>query len=139
MLKVGLGRVDITPEVGGWMDGMHRSHGSSGIHDALKARAVAFDDGKTKAVIVSCEIVGLSNELVQSVRTKAEKKTGIPANNIFLACSHTHSGPATIGYFNPPDEKYLASLDGKLLKAIEQAVHKMVPALLGIGQGEEKP
>ena len=45
MLKVGLGQVDITPEAGGWMDAMHRLHGSSRIHDRLKARAVAFDIG----------------------------------------------------------------------------------------------
>ena len=47
MLKVGTGRVDITPEVGCWMDGLQREHGSERIHDRLSARALAFDDGKS--------------------------------------------------------------------------------------------
>ena len=138
MLRIGLGQVDITPEVGGWMDGMHRAHGSTGVHDPLNARAVAFDDGKTKAVIVSCEIVAVGDELAEEVCSEAEKRTGIPADNIFLACSHTHSGPGTIGIIGPLDEKFLSGLGGKLLKAIEQAGRKMEPAKLGIGRGEEK-
>ena len=76
MLKIGAEQIDITPAAGGWMDGMHRSHGSTGIHDRLHARAVAFDDGQTKAVIVSCEIADLSNEMADNVRARAEKLTG---------------------------------------------------------------
>ena len=138
MFKIGTGQIDITPEVGCWMDGMHRSHGSTGIHDRLHARAVAFDDGQSKAVIVSCEIVGISNEMADSVRATAEKQTGVPAKNIFLACSHTHSGPATIGALGPRDENYIGTLPKKLLEAIYQSVKQMAPAKVGIGRGTEK-
>ena len=138
MLKIGVGQIDITPEVGGWMDGIPRAQGSTGIHDRLYARAVDFDDGQTKAVIVSCEIIGLSNEMADEVRATAEKQTGVPAKNIFLACSHTHSGPATIGYFSPADEKYVANLPKKLVKAIKEAVKKLQAVKIGTGCGQEK-
>ena len=138
MLKIGVGQIDITPEVGGWMDGMHRSHESTGIHDRLHARAVAFDDGQTKAIIVSCEIICLSNEMADNVRATAEKQTGVPSKNIFLACSHTHSGPATVGYFNPADMKYLETLSRKLPKVIKEAAKKLQPAKIGIGHGKEE-
>ena len=138
MLRIGLARIDITPEVGGWMDGMPRAHGSTSIHDPLSARAVVFDDGASRAVVVSCEIADLTIETSGQIRKQAAEKIGIAYDNIFLVCTHTHSGPATLGFCNPPDEKYLAELPGKLLKVIEQAAERLVPVRVGIGKGKEE-
>jgi hypothetical protein len=137
MLKVGLARTDITPEVGGWMDGMIRAHGSTSIHDPLNARAIVFDDGSTRTAIVSCEIVGLNNETASDIRKRASAKTGLPFENIFLSSMHNHSGPATVGYLNPVDHDYMAALPGKLVKVIEEAAASTVPAKIGIGTGQE--
>ncbi len=120
MLKVGLARTDITPEVGGWMDGMIRAHGSTSIHDPLNARAIVLEDGGTRAAIVSCEIVGLRNETVSEIREHASAKTNIPYGNVYLASMHNHSGPATVGHLNPVDQDYMAALPGKLVKGVSE-------------------
>ena len=137
MIKVGTSHVDISPKVGQWMDGLQRAHESESIHDPLSARALALDNGQTKIVIVSLELVGLTNEFVAELRRQVKERTGIPAENIFLACSHSHSGPATIGYFSPREEEYVRSLGGKLLEAIEESTKNMVPAKVGMARGEE--
>jgi len=137
MLRIGLSRIDITPEVGGSMDGMMRAHGSTSIHDPITARAIVFDDGETKAAVVSCEIVGVIDEVVENVRPEVEKRTGIPEAAVFLTCSHNHSGPAVMGNCTGRDHKYVAALPGKLIQVIEGAAARMVPARIGIGRGEE--
>src|SRR6185295_15752523 len=56
-LRAGAAEAIITPAVGTLLDGYGgREGGAIGVHDDLYARAVAFDDGRTQAAIVSCDL-----------------------------------------------------------------------------------
>jgi hypothetical protein len=139
-MKAGVGKLDITPHGAVWMDGMIRAHRSTGVHDPLFARALALTSGESPDdvfVIVAVDLCTLHAEASLKVREQASRRTGVPVSHIVIAATHTHSGPATFGYFNPKEHAYVAELSGKLAEVIEQAVRNMVPAAAGCASGRE--
>ncbi len=136
----GVSRVNITPETDVWMDGMIREHRSVGVHDPIFARALVLAENsavENSCAIVSVEVCGLDGEFTQQVRMLASESTGILTNNIIIAATHTHSGPATIGFFNPREEDYLTGLKEKIVEAVIQAYRSLKPVKAGVTSGSE--
>jgi len=136
----GTSKIDITPETSVWMDGMIRSHKSLGVHDRIFALALVLSqntDMENAFVIVSVEVCGLKRDFTQRVRNPASEKTGIPAGNIVITATHTHSGPAAIGFFNPPESDYLDELAEKLVRVIYEAAKTLKPVTAGFASGKE--
>lgn len=139
-MKSGAAIIDITPTTTVFMDGMIREQKSIGVHDPIHARALVLSDdhdATNSFVIVSVEVCGLSEAFCRSVREIVTERTGIPIEHIILAATHTHSGPATVGYFNPVEEEYLKELSQKLIGLIIQSVEDMLSAAVGYGSGQE--
>jgi len=140
-LIAGAAKVDITPSGSVWMDGMIRAHASTGVHDPLFASAVYFASGLDTsygAVIASVDVCALRAGDAKAVREVVAARTGVPANHIIIAATHTHSGPATIGFFNQAEEDYVTELRGKLADVIEEAVENARPAAVGCASGREE-
>ena len=139
-MLVGASKVDITPSSPVWMDGMIREHKSVGVHDRLFARALYLSSGLPNkgCVIVSADVCAIRYEDAQVVREKASARTGIPFENIVIAATHTHSGPATKGFFNPTEEGYLAEFREQLVSLIEQASKEPREAVIGCVSSEER-
>ena len=73
-VEAGTARVDITPKVGGPMQGYaSRTHGSEGVHDRLSANAMVLDDGSTRVAIVTCDLIGLDRSSVEAIRRIASR------------------------------------------------------------------
>jgi neutral ceramidase len=90
-LKAGVVKVNITPPPDTPVTGHPRK--TSGVRDPIRAGILLLDDGKTKAAIVSFDLIGASDALVRAVREVISSKTGVPRENILVAASHNHSGP----------------------------------------------
>ncbi len=68
-LRVGHGRVCITPPVGTFLMGYaSRTQPSEGVHDDLFANAVAISDGAQRVVIVALDVCSL--EVAQAGRVR---------------------------------------------------------------------
>jgi hypothetical protein len=133
-LLVGADEVVITPPVGTFLDGYgSRTSGSVGVHDDLHARALVLDDGRTRAAIVSCDLIGVDRRLVARVREIASEATGIPGDQIMVAATHTHAGPAGLrADLNAP----LTDTTSRLIAgAIIAADREKRPAAMKAGQG----
>jgi neutral ceramidase len=50
-----------------------------------------------RMAIVSCDIIGLSRDVSTQVRDQVERQIGIPAANILLTATHSHTGPLYSG------------------------------------------
>lgn len=137
-LKVGIAKVDITPPVGIALDGNARNKNSQGIHDKLYTRVLIFDSSSTIAVIVTLDLLGVYREFVHATRKLIEKQTGIKNDNILICCSHTHSGPSTLGLFCDIDESWLRELSRKIAGAVYMAQCSMKKAWIGVGKGKEE-
>ena len=95
MFKAGAGSWIITPPVGTSLAGYFHDRVSTAVRDDLMAKAVVFDDGTTKAAIVVCDLCRVMRDEVEKAREIISEATGIPAGNIWISATHTHSGPET--------------------------------------------
>jgi hypothetical protein len=96
-LRLGTAAVKITPPLGTPMAGYYSARGVQGVLDDLYAKAVVLDDGKTTAAMVVCDLIELPRAPVLEARRIIAEKTGIPADNVVISATHTHTGPVLIG------------------------------------------
>lgn len=134
--KAGAGREIITPAIGARLYGYTLDVFSESVNDDLTATAIAFEFNGEKAVLISATVCLINNELSDEIRNKVSEKMKIPASNIILSATHTHSGPCTAGNtgWGELDRAYC---DGifipKIMNAVKTAVKNLEPAVLGIG------
>ena len=137
-VQLGAASINITPSVGTWMGGYGaRDHGAEDIHDELYAKVLVFSDGETKAAIVTCDLVGVTEESTAAVRGLVEEQTDIPGSHVMITCSHTHSGPTTREwrYDAPFNDAYMRELERKLAGGVQVANRRLQPAVGGLGAG----
>ena len=136
-LRVGMAETIITPPVGTELAGY--AFGSSlGILDHLEAQALLLDDGHTQMALITADLLGFGNALVQAIRRRAQDELGIPGEHILLAASHTHSAPGTayLRQWGPLDENYVNSVQAHLIGLLHMAQAHLAPlARLGHGTG----
>jgi len=94
-LKIGTARKAITPEIGTLLAGYDANVVSDGIRDDLYISGIAFDDGMKRALLLSYDLLGLDEDIVNEIRKKCAAANGLEAGDIILTCTHTHSGPHT--------------------------------------------
>src|SRR5271165_6400712 len=86
-LKVGAAKVDVTPAES------ELPKNYEGILDRLYSRTIVIDNGVTAAALVTLDAGGMPEQLWQSVSSRAEKELNIPAKNILMTATHSHSVP----------------------------------------------
>ncbi len=90
--------MDITPPVGTELGGFHRKPGNERRVQAIRqptlARALVLQHGQTRAAIISLEVACVGRELANRIRAQVAEKTSIPASDVRVTCTHTHSMPA---------------------------------------------
>jgi hypothetical protein len=96
-LEAAAAAIEITPPVGYRMAGYFNERLSTGTHDPLYAKALVFRQGETQAALVFCDLVGVPQSIARRARDLASAVTGIPAQNIAVAATHSHTGPLYFG------------------------------------------
>jgi len=95
-MKAGFAVGDITPELGIYLTGYgHPERLAEGVHSPLRATAMALSDGDVETAVVSLDWCGMPDDLARDIRIGICEATGIPADNIIVCCTHTHSAPIT--------------------------------------------
>jgi neutral ceramidase len=137
-LHAGTARVEITPPVGHDLSGyVARTHPSTGVHDPLYVRSLVLDNGEVRAALVVCDLLGLTSDFVAGARRSISSATGIPQGTLMIACTHTHSGPATL-FLHECGRVGLAYLDtvqASIVEAVCCAAAALQPVEIGIGWG----
>ena len=100
-LMAGSAEVDITPPVGVLMAGNLKGRPSTGVDDPLHVKAVVLESGGERLVCVTYDLVGLPREEGDRCLVEAARKSGLPAERIVWAATHTHTGPYT-SQWQPP-------------------------------------
>ncbi|MBM4027517.1 MAG: hypothetical protein FJ280_19235 [Planctomycetes bacterium] len=138
-LKAGAARIDITPDQPVTMSGYAaRKELSTGVHDPLSARVLAFEAGGKRLVLVSTDLIGFYGGTADHMRQALLREFRLEPGELFLAGIHTHAGPTlTIDKENghPNNLEYTQKLKGKLLDVVRQAMNAMEPVTLGLGVG----
>ena len=117
-LRAGVAEIDITAQdliAGGGIDltgYVARLGPAIGIHDPLYARALILDDGERRAALLVCDLLALDASTTADIRAEVSTAISVSEDAIMVACTHTHSGPATMrlngcGDVNPAYLRYL--------------------------------
>jgi neutral ceramidase len=139
VLYAGIERVPITPPIGIMLTGYAaRAKGSEYVLDDLYATALVLDNGKVRLALVTCDLIYIHPTAVAQIRREIAAKTGIPAAQVMICCSHTHSGPIT--YMGPAQSKrdraYAANLTYQIAGAVAAANHQLQPVRIGYGRSK---
>jgi neutral ceramidase len=138
-LMAGAATSNITPELGGEVVGGFAPYPCTHIHDELHARCLVLDDGKTKLALVVCDLLGLHRSVSLKARELIEKETGIPAANVLISGTHTHSAVNALGgpvRFYGSDmeltdfQKFVAR---RIADGVRRAINLMRPAEIAFG------
>lgn len=93
-IQAGAAVLDLAPAVGLPMGGYGARVGVSiGVHDPIRVRTLVLHDGETTLALAVCDLVGVTAALVNAARAIIEAESGIPAANVCISATHTHSGP----------------------------------------------
>jgi neutral ceramidase len=126
MIKIKALREKITPPVGTHLAGYGVNVISDGIHDDLFVSGISFDDGKSRAILLSYDLLGLDADLIQKIKKECSSIVGIQPENIVLTCTHTHSGPHTRSLaIRLRDAEYSSKLIEYSKKAVSNAFDSM--------------
>jgi hypothetical protein len=140
-LRVGVGKTIITPDpllpVSG---GVGPSSPTTRKQGELTARAMVFQQGETKVAVVQLDLLGFPSVLCARVHKQVPR---IPAENIVIGSTHTHSAPDCYGFPGPDgkssaDLRYIDFVCNQAAVAINQALDGLQPAHLKIATGEAK-
>ncbi len=135
-LMAGVGRVDITPEIGGYLYGYNPTTISDSINDRLTATAIAFEYRSTRVVLISATVCLINTEISNNIRKQISVASAIPVTNIILSSTHTHSGPRTNGTtgWGDIDTEYCNTIFiPQIIKASKEALNSLKPAKIGVG------
>jgi hypothetical protein len=137
MLRIGFAEADITPPLGQRVIGHFDDIRVERILDPLGARAMVIEGNETLA-FVTCDLLSLRRSTITSARERITAATGIPAEQIAVSATHTHTGPATGRIFGmDPDPDYLEQVVVGVTEAVTQAWERRTPAVLTAAYGFE--
>jgi hypothetical protein len=106
----------------------------------LTARAIVFRKGDVSVAFVAVDFLGFPSVLSDRIRAKVSR---IPATNILVGATHTHSAPDCYAFPDPKgghtgDLKYMDFVCDKAAEAVNAAIDALQPAAIRIATGEAK-
>ncbi len=135
-LKAGFARVNINPPMGIFVSGYFKDRFADGILDDLEANALAISLGDTAQLLINVDIAGIKQEISAEYRERISKVTSVPTDNIFISCTHTHTGPEVNNDQRPLVLEYREFLGKRLADVAMFAVNDLKDAKMGYGVGK---
>lgn len=141
--SAGIGRSSITPP----MSAPHANWGAQlhvlpdGIAEELWATVLVVDDGAERAAFCELELVIVSREESDAIRTAVAEEIGIAPEQVRCSVSHNHAGPppSAWNWTSQGTEAlkvYYESLPSRVAGAAREAMLALRPARIGWGRGE---
>jgi neutral ceramidase len=137
--SVGYAQADITPAAGQvQMSGFGRERYAKGMLAPLLTQVIVLRDGENNTgVLIAADILDFERVMVESIRRTIKHKHNISPENIMLAASHTHWGPAVrfrMSYsLGAPNVWYMGQLETNIIKSVDSAFENLSPATIDYG------
>ncbi len=145
--QAGAAKADITPTESVPLAGYGgKSRMSQRVEHAIWLKALALkDDSGAISVLVTADLVGLSDKMIAVIAKNAMEKHRIPRERLILNTSHNHSCPVTEDvlwlYYEftleeaAVKDRYTAMVYAKYDEVIGKAIASLAPAELAFEQG----
>jgi hypothetical protein len=95
---------------------------------------VVFSDGATELVLCVCDLLGVGRDMVAAARGQIAEATGIPAEQVLVAATHTHSGPSQLR--RADGSEYVGLTARRIAGAVGEARARLRPVRLRAGRAE---
>ncbi len=139
-LKAGAATSNITPPIGDDIIGGFVPFPSTHIHDELQARCLVLDDGQTKLALVVCDLLGIHRNVSSEARKLIQTKVGIPAENVLISATHTHSATSALGKdrmkMQTELDEYQHFVATRIADGVARAINNARPAEIAFGTVE---
>jgi len=116
-----------------------RTEKSQGVHDDLYSKCLMLDDGKSKCLIITLDLVGVDRFFVEKIKEKIEVLFAIKKKDILLSCIHTHSGPSTYpfpSFPSKPEREYMEFIMRKIIMNVQNTIAEAQEGTAEVGTGE---
>jgi neutral ceramidase len=128
-LQAGAAQLDITPGLGAHLIGYFTDRRANDIHDPLNAKAIALSSGDTTIGFVICDLIVVPGNVVDAAKDIIRERIGVAPENVLIAGTHTHTGPAISGALGTPEEAgYGEWVAPRIADAFIMAYQRMQPA-----------
>jgi neutral ceramidase len=128
-LHAGAAQLDITPGLGAHLCGYFNDRRAVDILDPLRAKAIAVSNGETTLGFVICDLIVVPGDVVDAAKSIITERSGIAPENILIAGTHTHTGPAiTPALATPAEEGYAEWVAPRIADAFMLALRRLQPA-----------
>jgi hypothetical protein len=122
-LLAGAAAVDISPARPTALFGYpHVDRISTGVHDPLLASALYLDNGSQAAVLIALDLLMLDASMTRSIRRAVSERLGVAEQQVFINCTHTHSGPVSSNLLAWADDRTIPPPDSDYLRWIAERV-----------------
>jgi neutral ceramidase len=130
--RAGFDKVEISMSAIGaeLMGYANRDGAATSVHDPLYVRAVAIECGDRRVALCSVDLCAVNEDVVAAARARVERECGVPAGQLLVSATHTHSAPHDDDSACWPD-----GLDARIAAAVAQACERLTPARVGAGWG----
>jgi neutral ceramidase len=140
-LIAGAATADITPRDSQFLFGYpHVRRYSVGVNDPLFSSAMYLSDGETPLLLIANDVIFVSRQTAGRVRERIARQIEIPAANMMITATHTHSGPMTVDILSSEadpavpkvDPAYVRQLEDGMVEAALKACENAKPARIGL-------
>lgn len=131
-MKIGFGRVDVTPPLGSALAGYFHIRESVGILDPIYLNAVVVEVGEERIAVITGDFLSMYLTQATEIRNFVAAETGIPAQHILMQCLHQHTS-VTAG--NTPDF-YRENLKRKYADVLRLALDDLAECTVTVGEKE---
>lgn len=137
-LLAGVWKTCISPPVYVSLEGSFTDIKAIEILDDLYSHAIVFDDGNKKVAIVSVDICMIPDDIFHDIAGRIKKRCNIQADHLFIASTHTHTGPKLADIFADVGgicQDYVEYFKNMVVTSVVMAEKKKHPVVIGAGKG----
>ncbi len=140
-LKVGYAKVNINPRLGIGLYGYYVPRYAKGFLDDLEAHAIALSCNDETLLMISVDICAVGSKNYKDFSERICAATGLSREKIFIAATHTHTGPFTehTVMFEVDDkliDEYAEFLGNRLADLSVMALSDLKNAKMGFIEGK---
>lgn len=135
-LRVGTARTNITPHLGCHMMGFFNDRLAEDIADELFAKTVVFENDEIAFGFCVLDLIMAEKPDLDRAKARASQLTGIPTENLFISCTHTHFGPGTVDLAAVPrEDEYMQLAMERAGDSFRRAQNRLRAAEIGHNSG----